>query len=307
MTRRKLGIAAAVALALAVGMMFVLVVATRDKTRLRLASRKVDVVVTRDVVYVAGSGHPKHKLDVVAPKGKEGAPVVHFVHGGSWTKEDKDYYALVTGLYDSVGVALAQRGIVTVIQSYRLAPEVGIDGILDDVMAALRWTQAHAREHGGDPRRVFLMGHSAGGHIVALVGADESLHTRRGMDPTAIRGTIPISAVWDVPAMADEHGASFNAKVTRAVFGDDRAAWNARSPLTLLHRGMAPFFVIVGERDYGYMIPQAERARDRLSELGENPRFLVAPGNDHRGMVLAFGATGDNMTDPIVDFVTAHR
>lgn len=302
MNRRKVALGAGVALAIG---MAILVVATREKTRLRLVSRKVDVVVTRDVVYVAGSGHPKHRLDVVAPKGAHGAPVVHFVHGGSWTKEDKDYYALVTGLYDSVGVALAQRGIVTVIQSYRLAPEVGIDGILDDVMAALRWTGTHAAEHGGDPQRIFLMGHSAGGHIVALVGADASLHTKRGMDPRSVRGTIPISAVWDVPAMADEHGESFNAKVTHAVFGADRAGWSARSPITLLHRGMSPFFVIVGERDYGYMIPQAHRARDRLVELGETPRFLVAPGNDHRGMVLAFGAARDNMTDPVAEFVNS--
>lgn len=302
MTKRKkilLGVVVAALVVLVAG-----AVATRDKTRLRLAYPPGEVVTTRDVVYVAGSSHPKHRLDVYAPKDARGAPVVHFVHGGSWTKEDKDYYAAITGLYGSIGVALAKRGVVTVVQSYRLGPEVDIDGILDDVMAAMRWTQLHAAEHGGDPSRLFLMGHSAGGHIAALIGADDEVHTSRKMDPNAVRGYIPMSAVWDIGDMVENSGPALNTKVTEPVFGKDPARWKARSPMPKLHKGMKPFFVIVGERDYPFMIPEAERATARMKELGESPRYLLATGRNHRGVVLAFGASNDNLTEPVVDFVT---
>ncbi|HSO36226.1 MAG TPA: alpha/beta hydrolase, partial [Labilithrix sp.] len=106
--------------------------ATRKTSVLRLAKRDGEVVVTRNVVYRAGSTNPKHRLDVYAPRNAKGAPVVHFVHGGYWVAGDKDYYRALTGLYGSVGEALAARGIVTVVQSYRLVPEGTIDDLLDD-------------------------------------------------------------------------------------------------------------------------------------------------------------------------------
>ena len=293
-----------IALGAAAVAMGVVVFVNRAKTRLRLAYGPGEVTVTRNVVYVPGSGNTKHRLDVYAPKDARGAPVVHFVHGGHWMEGDKDFWALATGLYGSIGVALAKRGIVTVVQSYRLTPEVSIEGILDDVMAALRWTQTHVSEYGGDPRRVSMMGHSAGGHVVALVGVDDALHKSRGMDPRAVSGYVALSAVWDVGEMADDHGTEWNAKVTVPVFGAGREQWAAWSPLGRLHAGVQPFFIVIGERDYPYMIPQAEHARDRLKELGEKPRYLVLPNAEHAGVVLAFGTANDKLTDAVVDFVT---
>jgi acetyl esterase/lipase len=275
----------------------------RHETRLRLSYPPGEVTVARDVVYVAGSRHPKHRLDVYAPAGASGAPVIHFVHGGYWVEGDKDFLAAITALYGSVGVAMAKRGVVTVVQSYRLSPEVAIDAIVDDVMKGLRWTEEHAREHGGDPGRLFMMGHSAGAHLVALAGADEALHRSRGMDPRAVRAYIPLSAVWDVSGMHDAHDAAWNARVTLPVFGPDRARWAERSPLAILRAGAPPFLVLVGDRDFPYMIPQAERARDRMKELGVDVEHRVIPGNDHAGMVLKFGASDDNVSDVVAAYV----
>src|SRR6185503_18816196 len=130
-------------------------------------------------------------------------------------------------------------------QSYRLSPEAAIDTIVDDVMNGLRWTEEHARDHGGDPARLFMMGHSAGGHLVALAGADESLHRSRGMDPRAVQAFIPLSGVWDVADMHDAHDAAWNARVTVPVFGPDRARWADRSPMAKLGKGAPPFLVLV--------------------------------------------------------------
>jgi acetyl esterase/lipase len=302
--KKKIALGVVTALAVALGGV---VVANREKTRLRLAYGPGDVTVTKDIVYVAGSGNAKHRLDVYAPKDAHDAPVVLFVHGGYWTEGDKDFLTFVTGLYGSIGMTLAKRGIVTIVPSYRLSPEVAIEGIVDDVMAALRWTQAHAGEHGGDVRRLFVMGHSAGGYLTALVGTDEALHRSRGMDPRAVSGYVALSAVWEISGMHDTHDAAWNAKVTYPVFGAKREAWAERSPLERLHAGMQPFLIVVGERDFPYMIPQAEKARDRLTDLGAKPRFLVVPGSDHAGIVLRFGAKDDNVSGPIADFVTTTR
>lgn len=291
------------AVAVLVGGALAFVFANREKTRLRLSYPPGDVIVTTNVVYVNGSTNPKHRLDVYAPARAANAPVVHFVHGGYWVEGDKDFHAFLTGLYGSVGMALAKKGIVTVVQSYRLAPEVTIEGTVDDVMAGLRWTEQHAAEHGGDAKRVFMVGHSAGGHLVALAGVDDALHTSRGMDPKAVRGYVPISAVWDVAEMSSEHGADFNERVTYRVFGRDPQTWSQWSPLPKLHAGMAPFFVMIGERDFPYMIPQADKAQKKLAELDPRSRYLVVPGHDHSAMVLDFGASKDAVSGAIVDFV----
>ncbi|CAN5894191.1 N/A [soil metagenome] len=281
--------------------------ATRKTSVLRLAKRDAEVVVTRNVVYRAGSTNPKHRLDVYAPRNAKGAPVVHFVHGGYWVAGDKDYYRALTGLYGSVGEALAARGIVTVVQSYRLVPEGTIDDLLDDVITGLRWTEEHVAEHGGDPSRLFMMGHSAGGHVVALIGADDTELTKRGMNPDSVRGYIPISAIWDIADMNANLGGPLNEKVSYPVFGRDRTRWAAYSPYARLSARSRPFLIAIGEHDYPYLIPQAERARARLVGLGVSPAWHLAAGNEHDSMVLRFGAKDDNMTAAVVDFVMANR
>lgn len=302
--KRKRWLLAAPLLATGAGL-FAFAWVTRHSTRLRLAPRAAEITVTRDVVYRPGSTNPKHRLDVYAPKNAKGAPVVHFVHGGYWIAGDKDYYHALTGLYGTIGQALAARGIVTVVQSYRLVPEATIDDLLDDVMIALRWTEEHAGEHAGerDPAKVFMMGHSAGGHVVALIGSDDEQHARRGMNPALVRGYIPLSGIWDIAGMASTEGPAFNEKVTYPVFGREPARWAAYSPQTKLSATSRPFLIAIGDHDYPYLIPQAERARARLIEVGAPPAWLVAKGNQHDGMVLRFGAKGDNLTDAVVAFV----
>lgn len=297
--RRAIGRAALVAaVALATGL------TACGPTRLRLESPRAEVFETRNVVYRHGSANPKHRLDVYAPEDAKDAPVVHFVHGGYWVGGDKDYLRFVTGLYGSVGEAPASRGVVTVVQSYRLVPETTIDGVVDDVMTGLRWTEEHALDYGGDPARIFMMGHSAGGHLTALAGTDDTLHTSRGMSPDAVRGYIVISGVWDVADMAATQDAAFQARVTDRVFGRDPSIWLAYSPIAKIGgRPARRFLVMAGEHDYPYLIPQARRAFGKLGETGAQPAFYLAEGNDHDDMVLAFGAVNDDMSAPVLDFI----
>ena len=271
---------------------------TRHQTVLRLRHLP-DAVVRRDIAYLS-DGNRLHGLDVYAPSGARNAPVIVFVHGGYWVGGDKDYHPTITGLYGSVGRALAALGVVVVIPNYRLVPETDIAGELDDVCAAVKWTETHVAESGGDPQRLYLMGHSAGGHLVATLGSNDSELTRRDIQPSRISGYIALSAVWDIADMHATQDAAFQERVTYPVFGKDPANWAAHSPLSKLGKSSHPFFLAVGSVDYPYLIPQAERARDAL---GGAPYRVIA-GHSHDDMVLTFGTTDDTLAPLIVQFIS---
>src|ERR1700730_8131395 len=118
-----------------------------------------------DISYGAD---PQHRLDVYVPKNVpvEPLPMVIFWHGGRWTFGDKADYRFV-------GAALAELGYVAVLPNYRHYPDVKMPGFMDDAARAGRLAAAHAAELGADPQRLYLMGHSAGAHIAALVTLDE--------------------------------------------------------------------------------------------------------------------------------------
>lgn len=257
-----------------------------------------EAAATRDVRYVPGSTHLKHRLDVYPPI-RGPAPYVHFVHGGYWVSGDKDGGGHGAGLYASIGRALAARGIGCVIQSYRLAPEVSLEGMVSDVRAAVAWSVAHVAAHGGDASRLFLMGHSAGGHLAALLAADPA---RR---PPGVRGYIPLSAIWDVADMRSMHDDDFNDGVTYPVFGRDEGAYAGQSPMSFLAADTPPLLIAIGSDDFPYMVPQAERAFAKLSAEGNGAAIVHVSGNDHMDMVRRFGAADDNMTEIVHRFVFA--
>ncbi len=235
--------------------------------------------VSAAIAYLP-DGHPRHRLDVFPPKSP--GPVVLFVHGGYWVSGDR-------GLYAPLGRALASRGVLAVIPSYRLAPETNIDGILADVLAALAWTETHARDHGGDPERLYLMGHSAGGHVAALLASDPDRQRAAGLDPARVRGFIALSPILDVPDMADKNDAEFNDEVTLPTFGPDPDKRRAASPMAHFSAATAPLLLAVGENDFGYLIPQARGGRDKLRSAGAPLTYREMAGYDHMDMVQRMG------------------
>src|SRR6185503_7049357 len=131
----------------------------------------------------------RQKLDVYSPKDAQARPVVVFFYGGSWTTGRR-------GLYRFVGAALAERGIVTVLPDYRLYPQVKFPLFLDDGALAVAWVQKHAQEFGGDPHRIVLMGHSAGGHEAAFLAYDHQLLQKAGAHPEWIVGLVGLSGPY---------------------------------------------------------------------------------------------------------------
>ncbi len=133
----------------------------------------------------------RHMLDVYRPMAGAGkAPVIVFFYGGNWVSGDRGDYAFV-------GRALAARGFVVVVPDYRLYPQVSYPGFLDDAAQAVGWTRREIAAHGGDPERIFLMGHSAGAYNAAMLAVDPRWLCKQGEKPSTLRGWIGLAGPYD--------------------------------------------------------------------------------------------------------------
>jgi acetyl esterase/lipase len=150
-----------------------------------------DYDVRRNIPYEIAAGNKAQKLDVYVPPAATGPrPVVVFVHGGGWTSGSK-------GQYRFVAEALSTRGYVVVIPAYRLYPRARFPGFVEDAAQAVAWTREHIAEFGGDPAQLFLMGHSAGAHIAAMLTYDERFLRAAGVEPSAVAGFIGLAGAYD--------------------------------------------------------------------------------------------------------------
>ncbi|MBC7512964.1 MAG: alpha/beta hydrolase [Herminiimonas sp.] len=147
---------------------------------------------------LAYGSDPRDRLDIYSPSGAVGsAPVVVFFYGGSWSMGSRTDYKFV-------GEALASRGIVAVIADYRLYPQVRYPAFLEDSAAAVAWTVKEVQRYGGDPKRLFVMGHSAGGYNAAMVALDPRWLATSGQTPAILRGWIGLAGPYDFIPIKDE-------------------------------------------------------------------------------------------------------
>lgn len=135
---------------------------------------------------------PRHKLDVYRPRHAEdrARPVVLFLYGGFWVSGERGDYAFV-------GRALAEAGMVAVIPDYRLWPEGKFPGFVQDSAKALAWVHEHLHSLGGDPERVFVMGHSAGAHLAGMLATNPRFAAEAGLPPSPIRGWIGLAGPYN--------------------------------------------------------------------------------------------------------------
>lgn len=203
---------------------------------------------TANVVYGPDA---RQRLDVYSPRDAERCPVVVFFYGGSWSAGEKSEYAFV-------GAALAKRGYVTAIPDYRLYPQVRFPDFIDDGASAVAWVQQHAREFGGDPDRMVLMGHSAGAHIAAMLALDQAYLGKAGVSARSIVGLVAMSGPYALDPNTDTLRTIFSSPYTPQDWQPVQFA-GSRSPPTLLLHGLADTVV-----DYRH----AEKLRDALISHG---------------------------------------
>ncbi|MBW4092838.1 MAG: alpha/beta hydrolase, partial [Proteobacteria bacterium] len=228
------------------------------------------VAVHDDIAYAAG---PRHALDVYAPtRPAADAPVVVFFYGGGWEDGNR-------GMYRFVGATLAARGVVTVIPDYRLYPEVRFPAFMHDAAAAVAWTRAHVGAYGGDPDRLFLMGHSAGGQIATLLALDGTYLHAVGMTPRDIVGVIGLAGPYDFLPL---HSATL-----KAIFGP-RAERPLSQPIRYVTPDAPPMLLAAGTADHTVDPGNTRRlaARLRADDVPVEVRFYRGIG--HRLLIGGF-------------------
>jgi acetyl esterase/lipase len=251
---------------------------------------KAGVSVTRDVPYAA---HPRQRLDIFRPDGARDADAVVFVHGGAFVRGDKRVDAEV---YDNVLYWFARNGCVGFNIEYRLAPESQYPDGATDVALAVAWVRARAREHGGNPVRIFLIGHSAGATHAAAYACDPVVRPAKGC---GLAGLVLISGRLRADARPDNP----NAAAVRAYFGDDESRYDARSPVTHAENLDVPVFIAIAEHENPLLDVYGAEMLHRVSVLrGRAPRFLRLTGHNHISMVAHFNTEEEILGREILEF-----
>jgi arylformamidase len=258
--------------------------------------------VTRDIPYA--TAHERQVLDVYAPDSAKNLPVVFWIHGGGWQ----------TGNKSMVGVkpkAFTEAGLVFVSINYRLLPTVNMGDLTSDVATALGWVHKNIATYGGDPDRLLVMGHSAGGQLAALMCTDETYAKAAGLSLTMIKGCVPVDAdTFDIPAIIEVaetrdrvHHLPLPTNGHRQKFGDDPEKHRNFSAVTHVaaNKGIPPFLIlhISGNPDTS---AQARRLAAVLQAAGISAK-VVSRDTTHEGLNDAIGAPEDPTTQEVFAFV----
>lgn len=231
-------------------------------------------VPREEIAYGPG---PRQRYDVYRALDSLGrplagpAPVVIFIHGGSWESGDKRGYAWV-------GEALAQMGIVAVLPNYGLMPRTRFPDFVDDAARAVAHARGRVAEWGGDSTRVTLMGHSAGAHIAALVAYDGRYLARQGLTPAALRGFIGLSGPYDFV---------FDTELLQRTFAGSAERERDALPVHFVETGSLRTLLVMGRDDRTVNPRNTVRLAARLREKQVPVEEVWVPGT-HGVSVGAF-------------------
>ncbi len=262
------------------------------------------LMVTSNLPY-AEPALPRQALDVYAPAGAKKLPVIFWIHGGGWQTGDKSEM-------NSKPRAFVERGFVFVSTNYRLLPTVDMGTIVRDVATAVGWVHRHIAEYGGDPEQLFIMGHSAGAQLAALLCTDDRYLKAEGVSLSVVRGCVPVDGdTYDVPLMIE------TAAVRRKAlgqpdpkfghyqkFGSDPVKHRDFSAVNHVAKGkQIPPFLFLHVADHVDTTAQALRLRDVLRAAGLPAENFAAPATDHVKLDANLGVPDDPATQALFAFV----
>lgn len=237
------------------------------------------------------------KLNIFQPRNKkaEKLPVVIFVHGGYWTEGDKDIYGFL-------GRNFSKNDVVTVIPSYTLSPKANYDTMAQEIANALEWTINNIADYKGDPEQIYLMGHSAGGHLIALISTNPKYLENR----EAIKGVILNDAAGlDMFTYLQNNPPTteYNYITTWTKSPEE---WKNASPLYFLDEKSPPFLIYVGEKTYPSIIKQNAVFVEKLHEFQPDvqPIFI---DKKHVPMMSQYFFPWTNRYDEIMEFINETR
>ncbi|MDP9362794.1 MAG: alpha/beta hydrolase [Chloroflexota bacterium] len=240
----------------------------------------------RDVPYGEADGEPL-LLDLLAPDPlpSSALPAVVWIHGGGWESGDKH-----VDLADSLGPALVRDGFVSLSINYRLSDRARFPAQLHDAKAAIRWLRSNAGNLGIDPRRIGAWGHSAGGHLAALLGTTGDLADLEGDSgspgySSRVQAVVAVSPPTDFLAMPPGWPHAEPRRATSKLVGgplEERPDLvRLANPIAHIRSGTPPFLIVHGEDDEVVPVQQAELLYEALAAAGNEATFLRLPRTDH--------------------------
>jgi arylformamidase len=251
--------------------------------------------VKSDIRYL-DPGHGRHVLDVYSPDNAKNAPVVFWIHGGGWQTGDK------TNVHQKPQV-FADKGCVLVSTNYRLLPEVDMQTIVQDVAKAVGWVHSNIAEFGGDPSRIFIMGHSAGAQLAALICIDERYLKAAGVPMTSIIGCVPVDGET-AETRRRVHGLPQLTFVHREKFGNTPEMHRELSAVTHVAQDKTiPPFLILHVANHPDNTAQAQRLGNVLKEAGKSVKVFGAKETTHTRINAELGNTGDLATEALNEFM----
>lgn len=253
--------------------------------------------VEKDIAYVV-HGSDQQKLDLYLPA-KEGFSTVVFIYGGGWHTGSRKSVA-------AIGEKLQRLGIGCALPSHRLSPKDKFPAQAEDVAAALTWVKTHIAMKGGNPRRVFLMGHSSGAQLSLLLATDPRYLARHGLSPGDIAGVIGLSPPVDLEPRKDGKGFGNALMAGRGadVFSRDAAVMRDASPLQHVSISMPPVLLVVGGRDLPMLESDSKAFIEKTKGVGASATLFVAKDRDHMGVVRSLVEDDSPALKQVIDFLS---
>ena len=249
-----------------------------------VTSRGRDVAAV-DLRYGAD---PYQSIAIQTPAEPNGT-VLAMMHGGGWTSGYKEHL-------NFAGPCATARGVVYASIGYRLAPRHPFPAGVEDAADALAWLYRHVAEMGGDPGRIFLGGHSAGGHYAALLGVTSGWQAPRDLPADAIRGCLPISGVY---RFGEGSGLSMRPRFLGPESNDVAA-----SPVHNIEAAR-PFLIAHGGADFPHLMTQAQEMEDALRMADADVTRIEMPGRDHFSACYAAGEADGPWAGAALDWIAA--
>ncbi len=252
---------------------------------------RADLQITHDVAY---GQDPRQKLDIYRPVGDTTLPVIVFFYGGSWKTGNRK-------IYPFVAATLARHGAVVVVPDYRLYPQVRFPAFLADCADATAWTFAHLSQIGGDPDRVFLMGHSAGAYNAIMLALNPQYLAAAGTSRDRLAGAIGLAGPYDFKPLQEPDVSAVFAPV-----GNDPAG----QVITFADAHAPPLLLLAGTADHQVKPRNTVALAARLREAGGQVQETLYPGVGHIGLIIAIAPIFQGKAPVLADidaFVAAHR
>jgi acetyl esterase/lipase len=239
-----------------------------------------EVETEKGVAYTGKEGNERQQLDLYLPKGAKNYPVFVFIHGGGWTKGSKAGFAKHGNTFASHGVGFVSVG-------YRLDPVPPFPANIEDVAAAFAWVHANLGKRGANVGQIYVSGHSAGGHLVALLASDGSYLKTHKLSAANIKGVVPISGVFTVSGK---------------LFGDEESSKKA-SPMTHVKADLPPFLIFYADKEAGGLGKQAEQFGEAMQKVKNTATVRMIKDRDHRTIMQNVAQFDDPVTHEIFAFI----